>query len=40
VNRLGVGDALALKATLSSTNPCESMIECIRRRARNVKRWS
>jgi len=30
----------ALKATLSSTNPCESMIECVRRSARNVKRWS
>jgi transposase-like protein len=30
----------ALKATLSSTNPCESMIECVRRTARNVKRWS
>jgi hypothetical protein len=22
-----------------STNPCESMIECIRRTAHNVKRW-
>ena len=29
----------ALKATLSSTNPCESMIECVRRSSRNVKRW-
>jgi putative transposase len=28
-----------LKATLESTNPCESMIECVRRSARNVKRW-
>ncbi len=38
VNRLGVSGPL--KATLSSTNPCESMIECVRRSARNVKRWS
>ena len=38
VNRLGVSGAL--KATLASTNPCESMIECVRRTARNVKRWS
>jgi hypothetical protein len=22
-----------------STNPCESMIECVRRTSRNVKRW-
>jgi putative transposase len=28
-----------LKRTLESTNPCESMIECVRRSARNVKRW-
>jgi putative transposase len=28
-----------LKTTLASTNPCESMIECVRRSARNVKRW-
>ena len=28
-----------LKQTLESTNPCESMIECVRRSARNVKRW-
>jgi putative transposase len=28
-----------LKATLASTNPCESMIECVRRTSRNVKRW-
>ena len=36
VTRLGVrGD---LRKTLASTNPCESMIECIRRTARNVKR--
>ena len=38
MNRLGVSGAL--KATLASTNPCESMIECVRRTARNVKRWS
>ena len=29
----------ALKATLASTNPCESMLECVRRTSRNVKRW-
>ena len=29
-----------LKRTLASTNPIESMIECVRRTARNVKRWS
>lgn len=29
-----------LKQTIESTNPCESMIECIRRSARNVKHWS
>jgi transposase-like protein len=35
--RLGArGD---LKRTLMSTNPCESMIECIRRTSGNVKRW-
>ena len=28
-----------LKQTVESTNPCESMIECIRRSARNVKNW-
>ena len=38
VTRLGLrGD---LKKTLQSTNPCESMIECVRRTSRNVKRWS
>ena len=26
--------------TLEPTNPCESMIECVRRTSRNVKRWS
>jgi transposase-like protein len=29
----------SLKRTLTSTNPCESMIECVRRTSRNVKRW-
>ena len=38
VTRLGVRGAL--KRTLASTNPCESMIECVRRTSRNVKRWS
>jgi transposase-like protein len=28
-----------LKKTLASTNPCESMIECVRRTSRNVKHW-
>jgi putative transposase len=37
VTRLGVRGAL--KATLASTNPCESMLECVRRTSRNVKRW-
>jgi putative transposase len=37
VTRLGARGAL--KRTLQSTNPCESMIECIRRSSRNVKRW-
>jgi putative transposase len=37
VTRLGVrGD---LRKTLQSTNPCESMIDTVRRTARNVKRW-
>jgi putative transposase len=35
--RLGIRGSL--KRTLESTNPCESMIECVRRSARNVKRW-
>ena len=30
----------SLKTTLASTNPCESMIEIVRRTQRNVKRWS
>ena len=37
VTRLGVRGQL--RRTLASTNPCESMIECVRRSARNVKRW-
>ena len=37
VTRLGVRGAL--RKTLQSTNPCESMIECVRRSSRNVKRW-
>ena len=38
LNRLGVSGSL--KRTLESTNPCESMIEIVRRTQRNVKRWS
>jgi len=38
LTRLGV--AGNLKRTLESTNPCESMIEIVRRTQRNVKRWS
>jgi transposase-like protein len=37
VQRLGI--AGKLKRTLDSTNPIESMIECIRRSSRNVKHW-
>jgi transposase-like protein len=37
VTRLGVRGRL--KRTLLSTNPCESMIETVRRISRNVKRW-
>jgi putative transposase len=37
LQRLGIRGSL--KQTLASTNPCESMIECVRRTARNVKRW-
>jgi len=29
----------ALKRTPQRTNPCESMIETVRRTSRNVKRW-
>jgi len=38
LTRLGIKGSL--KRTLASTNPCESMIECVRRTSRNVKRWS
>ena len=37
VTRLGIKGSL--KRTLASTNPCESMIEIVRRTSRNVKRW-
>jgi len=37
LTRLGIKGRL--KRTLESTNPCESMIECVRRSSRNVKRW-
>jgi transposase-like protein len=37
VTRLGVTGSL--HKTLASTNPCESMIECVRRTSRNVKYW-
>jgi transposase-like protein len=37
LRRLGVDGRLW--RTLSSTNPIESMIECVRRTQRNVKRW-
>ncbi len=37
VTRLGVRGRV--KRTLVSTNPCESMIETVRRISRNVKRW-
>jgi putative transposase len=38
LTRLGVSGNL--KRTLQSTNPCESMLEIVRRTSRNVKRWS
>ena len=38
LTRLGVTGNL--KRTLESTNPCESMIEIVRKTQRNVKRWS
>jgi hypothetical protein len=38
VMRLGVNSKL--KQTLESTNPCESMIACVRGIHRNVKYWS
>ena len=37
VTRLGVKGKL--RKTLATTNPCESMIECVRRTSRNVKHW-
>jgi putative transposase len=37
LTRLGITGSL--RRTLASTNPIESMIECVRRTARNVKRW-
>ena len=37
VTRFGVKGSL--RRTLQSTNPCESMIEIVRRTQRNVKRW-
>jgi putative transposase len=37
LTRLGIRGRL--KKTLESTNPCESMIECVRRSSRNVKHW-
>jgi putative transposase len=37
ITRLGVTGRL--KLTLQSTNPCESMIETVRRISRNVKHW-
>jgi hypothetical protein len=33
-----LGTTGALKRTLEPTNPCESMIGCVRRSSRNVKR--
>jgi putative transposase len=38
VIRLGIKGKL--KRTLESTNPCESMIDCVRVTQRNVKHWS
>ena len=38
LTRPGVGGNL--RRTLASTNPCESMLEIVRRTQRNVKRWS
>ncbi len=38
LTRLGITGTL--KRTLESTNPCESMLEIVRRTQRNVKRWS
>ncbi len=38
VIRLGIKGRL--KRTLESTNPCESMLDCVRTTQRNVKHWS
>ena len=38
LTRLGISGSLT--RTLAWTNPCESMIACVRRTSRNVKRWS
>jgi transposase-like protein len=38
VIRLGIKDRL--KRTLESTNPAESMIDCVRTTQRNVKHWT
>jgi putative transposase len=38
VIRLGIKGKL--KRTLESTNPCESMIDCVRTTQRNVKHWT
>jgi putative transposase len=38
VIRLGIKGKL--KRTLQSTNPCESMLDCVRSTQRNVKHWS
>jgi len=38
VIRLGISGKL--RRTLESTNPCESMIDTVRRTQRNVKHWS
>lgn len=37
VQKLGASEKL--RKTLASTNPCESMIEIVRRTQRNIKRW-
>jgi putative transposase len=37
LTRLGIRGSL--KRTLESTNPCESMIDCVRTTSRRVKRW-
>jgi putative transposase len=38
VIRLGIKGKL--KRTLESTNPCESMLDCVRTTQRNVKHWT